>query len=410
MSVRAFILPVSVLACFLLHVGAPVHAQKTTSESINERIDKIRRDLERSRRELEKGEKEILTIKKRKQSVQEEVSLQEKKIRVIEDNIARLEREETRLKSEEGSALQRLGDARRVLALRSEEYRTRLRSMYKRRGISTARIFFNAGSESTLLRGFRMLHALAAADLEVVNSIRSQNRVIETEMNIIHTALNANVALENAKRREQSSLSTVRNKRLELLNEITRDQKNQEEKLKRWKNEIREAEFLMDKLIEEQIALNRKTAPTSLKNYDFASRKGKLPRPVSGRLVSGFGRVVDPQTNTVTINRGVEFETRKGEQVVTIGSGQVVKTQSIRGYGNFVMIHHFPNYYSVYAHLSDILVSEGDIVSEGSVIGLAGSTGLIDDSSSRLLIEVLRGRTPENPIPWMRASGTRAGS
>ncbi len=399
---------VFIFAASVIGGGIPVYAQKNTAESINERIERIQRDLERSRRELEKGEKEIIVIKKRKQSVQTEVGLQEKKIRIIEDNITRLEKEESRLKSEEGSATQRLGDARRVLALRSEEYRTRLRSMYKRRGISAARIFFNVGSESALLRGFRMLHELAAADLEVIDTIRSQNRIIETEMNIIHVALNANVALENAKRREQSSLSTVRNKRLELLNEINRDQKNQEERLKRWKNEIREAESLMDKLLQEQIALNRKTAPVSLKDYDFASRRGKLPRPVSGRVVSGFGRVVDAQTNTVTINRGVEFETRRGEQVHTIGSGQVVKTQSIRGYGNFVMIHHFPNFYTIYAHLSDILVSEGDIVYEGSVIGLAGSTGLIDDSSSRLLIEVLRGRTPENPIPWLRASGTRA--
>jgi murein DD-endopeptidase MepM/ murein hydrolase activator NlpD len=158
----------------------------------------------------------------------------------------------------------------------------------------------------------------------------------------------------------------------------------------------------MDRLLEEQIIRDRKVDPGALRDYNFVSRKGKLPWPVNGSIVSGFGRQVDGKTKTVTINRGVEFKTKHGDQVRTIGTGRVVKTQSIRGYGNFVMIHHYPTYYSIYAHLSNILVSEGDIVQEGSVVGLAGSTGLVDDRDSRLLVEVLNGREPENPVRWLR--------
>lgn len=393
---------VLILACLVFSGNTPAFAQKESVESISDRIEKIRKEIEKSKRELEKGERTILDIKKRKQSVQEEVSLQEKKIRVVQGNIARLENEERLLKIAEDGASRRLTDAREVLKLRSDEYRARLSSMYKRRRISAAQVFFSAGSVSALLRGYRMLHALAVADLNVLNTIRSQNRIIETEMHSIKIALDTNTALEQDKRQEQNYLASAREKRIDLLEEINRDQKIQEEKNRKWKEELRQAEALMDRLIQEQIAKEKKVAPNSLKNYDFAGRRGRLPRPVAGRVVSEFGRVVDPRTGTVTINRGVEFETRRGEQVCTIGSGQVVKTQSIRGYGNFVMIHHFPNYYTIYAHLSDILVSEGDIVFEGSIIGLAGSTGMIDDSVSRLLIEVLRGRTPENPISWLR--------
>ena len=396
---------------FLGPIGfAPAFAQKESVESISIRIEKIRKDIEKSKQELEKGERNIADIKKRKQSVQEEVILQEKRIRMVQSNLARLEKEERLLKAAEDEAKRRMTDARAVLSLRSDEYRSRLRSMYKRQRISAAQVFFNAGSVSALLRGFRMLHVLAGADLKVLNTIRSQNRIIETEMNSIQTALTTNVALEQAKRQEETYLANTREKRLSLLEEINRDQKMQEERNRRWREELRQAEVLMDRLLEEQIAKNKTVVPGSLKNYDFASRKGKLPWPVAGRVVSDFGRVVDPKTNTVTINRGVEFETRRGEQVCTIGSGQVVKTQSIRGYGNFVMIHHFPNYYTIYAHLSDILVSEGDIVREGTVIGLTGSTGLIDDSVSRLLMEVLRGRSPENPLSWLRPGRRNPGT
>jgi murein hydrolase activator len=393
----------------LLSPSGDAPAQKESVESISNRIEKIQKEIEQSKREIEKGERAIRDIRKKKQSVQEEVRRQEKNIRVVESNIARLEREERQLKVARDAATNRLTDAQKVLALRSAEFKDRIRSMYKRQRISIPEIMFGAGSVSTMLRGFRMLHDLAVADTRVLETLRGQNRIIETEMNTLRIAIDTNIVLETAKRREQSSLANAREKRLELLGEIDRDQRVQEEKTLKWKEELRQSEELMDRLLQEQIAKKKTVVPGSLKNYSFAGRKGKLPWPVAGKVVSGYGQVVDPKTNTVTINRGVEFETRRGEQVCTIGSGQVVKIQSIRGYGNFVMIHHFPNYYTIYAHLSDILVSEGDIVHEGSVIGLAGSTGLVDDRVSRLLVEILRGRNPENPLSWLRPDRRASG-
>ncbi len=375
---------------------------KSGSDAAGKRIEDIRRDIERAKREMEKGRKNILEMKKRKQNVQGEFRREEQKIRTVQQNLARLQNEEMLLLREESSAQNRLESARRVLDIRSEEYRMRLRSMYKRQRISAAHVIFSAGSVSAFLRGYRMLEALAIADLEVLNSIRYQNQIISTEMTSIQTAIDAKRALENARRQESEYLAEAQKKRRELLADLAREQKIQEGKNKRWEREYREASALMDRLIQDQISRNQTATPGSLKNYRFAARRGKLPRPVGGRVVSRFGKSVDPCTRTVTINRGVEFETKTGEQVRTIASGQVVKTQSIRGYGNFVMIHHFPSHYSIYAHLSDILVSEGDIVQEGSVIGLAGSSGLVDNRTSRLLVEVLNGRTPEDPLRWLR--------
>ena len=80
----------------------------------------------------------------------------------------------------------------------------------------------------------------------------------------------------------------------------------------------------------------------------------------------------------------------------------------LRENGNFVWIYHYPNYYTIYAHLSDILVNNQQMVREGDFIGLAGSTGLIDDKEARLLLEVLNGKNPENPISWLEPAKQRA--
>ena len=73
------------------------------------------------------------------------------------------------------------------------------------------------------------------------------------------------------------------------------------------------------------------------------------------------------------------------------------------------MVFHPPDYYTIYGHLSDILVNRGDIVMAGTVVGLAGSTGRLDDSVSCLLLEILKGEAPQNPLSWLRPDHRRAG-
>ena len=394
-----------------LCIREPAFAQPNTSKSIRERIDKIQKDIEKTKAEIEKAEKDLRTMKTRKATVQDDLNLSEKKIKAVQNNLLMLQNEEKILKAEEEAARLRMDDAAQVLAARSEEYKARLRSMYCRQKVSALEVFFSAGSMSSLLRGFTMLRSLAAADMNVLNDIRYQNSIIETEMVTVKAALDAKVAMERTKEQEKNNLAAAKRKRELLLAEINTSLQAQEEKIQKWNREYEQSKMIMDQLLQEQIKNNEKVAvPQSLRGYTFASRKGKLPWPVNGKVLSGYGRRVDSKTGTVTINRGVEFETRRGEQVCAIGSGQVVKTQSIRGYGNYIMIHHFPNYYTIYAHLSDFLVNEGDIVREGDVIGLAGSTGLIDDRNTQILIEVLNGRTPENPLSWMKPNKNLAGT
>ena len=292
-----------------------VIAQSESMESISNRLDKVRKDIERARREIEKGEKNILDMGRRSKSVQSEMEKEERKIETVRRNLQRLENEEKILFREEEAALRRLDDAKRVLAVRSEEYRIRLRTMYLRQKISPARMLFSARSLSSLLRGFRMLKELAAADLEILHAMRRQNETIQTEMANIRIALEAKRALEISKRREGAYLANAQKKRREILLEIDRDRKRQEERNLKWEEDYRQAMALMDRLLEEQIARDKMVDPGALKNYNFVSRKGNLPWPVSGPVVSGFGRQVDAKTKTVTINRGIAFQTKQGEQI-----------------------------------------------------------------------------------------------
>jgi murein DD-endopeptidase MepM/ murein hydrolase activator NlpD len=73
----------------------------------------------------------------------------------------------------------------------------------------------------------------------------------------------------------------------------------------------------------------------------------------------------------------------------------------MNGYGNVVWIDHPRSVISVYAHLSEILVSPGASVGEGEVVGRSGSTGTV--SGPHLHFEVWKAGRPVDPIAYLGA-------
>jgi murein DD-endopeptidase MepM/ murein hydrolase activator NlpD len=75
-------------------------------------------------------------------------------------------------------------------------------------------------------------------------------------------------------------------------------------------------------------------------------------------------------------HRGVDIATAFGREVVAADNGAVVKAGwTDAGYGLRVVIDHNIDYITLYAHLSEIYVEEGQVVVKGQVIGRIGSTG-----------------------------------
>ena len=386
-------------------------ARKDKDDVISDRIEKLQKEIEKSRKELENSEKKLKQKEKEKQDELEELKHTERKIEVLHQNLSTINSEEKRLNREKGVAQKQYNTVSQSLKTHYAEYANRLRSIYKRQRISALEMLFTTGSTSSMLRGFKMFSVMAENDVKLLETIRSQRQTSEKSMRTITAALKAQRALQANKKREEISLGNTRKDRKKLIDEIKKD----EELLKKRKLQIQQdmenALAQLEKWLR-QIEREVKTFEISdnLKKYNFAGRKGTLPWPVNGRVVSSFGVNIDPKTKTKTTNRGMEIETTHGEPVYSIGSGVVVRTQFIRGYGNFVWIYHPPHYYSIYAHLSDILVNQSSEVREGGIIGLAGSTGLMDDSRAMLLLEILNGKKPENPLRWLKPDKQRSRS
>lgn len=100
-----------------------------------------------------------------------------------------------------------------------------------------------------------------------------------------------------------------------------------------------------------------------------------LGKPVKSRVTSNYGTRNDPFTGKPKKHRGIDFAGKIGTELMAVAPGRVVSAGERVGYGTTVEIDHGLGFTTLYAHLSQILVSRGDWVRPGTVVGLAGSSG-----------------------------------
>lgn len=117
----------------------------------------------------------------------------------------------------------------------------------------------------------------------------------------------------------------------------------------------------------------------------------KFRWPVSGRVITDFGNSKGTGIN-IEAPEGAAIRAAENGQVIYVGSG-------VEGYGNLILIRHPNGYVSAYAHLKDMSVGKGDVVSRGDNIGSAGTTGGV--SRPQLHFELRKGATPVDPVPLL---------
>lgn len=123
-------------------------------------------------------------------------------------------------------------------------------------------------------------------------------------------------------------------------------------------------------------------------------------KPISGgRLTSGFGKRNRPTKGASTYHKGVDWATPVGTSVVASSSGVVTRAGWGSGYGYCVYIRHPDGRETRYGHLSKVLVSVGQSVSQGQRIALSGNTGV--STGPHLHFEILVGGSQVNPLNYL---------
>lgn len=127
--------------------------------------------------------------------------------------------------------------------------------------------------------------------------------------------------------------------------------------------------------------------------------------PVPSDWVYGSGYFMWPTYGWLTQgyrsdHRAIDIAAPAGSPVTASDRGVVLRAGwNNQGYGNFVIVDHNIDYLTLYAHMSDIFVSEGEVVAQGQILGTVGSTG--NSTGPHLHFEIRDFGRLANPLEFL---------
>ena len=134
---------------------------------------------------------------------------------------------------------------------------------------------------------------------------------------------------------------------------------------------------------------------------EVAVRKaaGGLRWPIMGRINSPFGWRTHPITRRKDFHTGIDIKADRNDPIKSAGSGRVVYSGWMGGYGKVLVIEHPNGQSTLYAHCSTLLAGQGASVSSGQLVARIGTTGR--STGPHLHFEVRNGNSPVNPIKYL---------
>ncbi|MDL2215275.1 peptidoglycan DD-metalloendopeptidase family protein, partial [Dysgonomonas sp. OttesenSCG-928-M03] len=206
-------------------------------------------------------------------------------------------------------------------------------------------------------------------------------------------------ARREKEKRERAEKARLEAKRKEAERKAKdRERKPSNEKVKPETKPAKSQSGKEDKYIAEAPVMTKENFNLS---SNFASNKGKLPIPVTGRyrIIGRFGTHRHGQWNVTTNSSGIDIQAQSGAQARAVFNGEVSRVVAFPGYNNCVIIRH-GGYYTFYGNIQQVNVRQGQKVSAGQPLGVIYTDA--DTGSSQLHFQLWKGTNKLNPEPWLQ--------
>jgi septal ring factor EnvC (AmiA/AmiB activator) len=299
---------------------------------------------------------------------------------------------------------ERLRSERRVLGARAEEaeaqarlearlaeLRPRLAARQRLGRLGELRLLVTAGSLNELVKRRALLDRVLKHDLAAFEGAREALADRERASSARQAEAVRLAALAAAARERQAEAAARREERRTLLGAVRNARALHE-------RAAVEAAGQGQKLAEFIAALPPPRAGAQ-SHAGFVQLRGRLPRPADGPVEVGFGRVVNPRFNTVTVQKGVDIGGRQGDPVRAVAPGRVAHAGWFRGYGNLVIVDHGDGWHTLVAHLASMKTAMGEEVEAGTLLGTVGDTGSL--KGPYLYFEIRDKGRPVDPMAWL---------
>lgn len=343
-----------------LLLGTQLSASVSWAETIEEKraqLDEIQQKLGEKDAQLEDKKKEISNAMERLILTQEELAEAKRKLAAIESRQQALS---IKIRQNEAAlaAKQKEYDKSRSV------YKKRLRDIYENGQVNYLDVLLGAADFRDFSSRMYLLQRVIRRDFALIDRLEEQREALlqqKAELDDIRKQLAAAHA-ESQKEKEIVAQKTV--ERQKLYEQALAEKAQLDAEYEELQRNSQEITAMIQRMEQE----GRMMPPQ-------AGGTGQLAWPVNGEITSPFGWRVHPIWGTQIFHAGLDIGADYGDPVHAADSGTVVFAGWMGGYGNAVMIDHGGGMVTLYGHNSSITVGEGEQVSKGQTIALAGSTG-----------------------------------
>ncbi|MFM2664687.1 murein hydrolase activator EnvC [Vibrio mediterranei] len=363
------------ISAWILSIGLVTYPTLTLANQ-NE-LTGVKSEITRQQKELSAQQKELDKLQKSLRQQEVGISNIEKEIKSTTALLAQANRNLDSFHQQVEELTEQKKQQQKILAELVQTY------YVTKQNNSASSVFSTNPDEDRISQYYQYLAKARAETLE---------KLAQTELDLAES--------ERALELERNQIAQLLEQQKDKRNSLAKNQASRKSTVSKIRKSISSDKTYLAELQRNETRLKAEIAKAAKRNQvpmdGLARQKGKLPWPVKGKVLHSFGTKQTGQVNW----KGMVIQANYGESIKSVYSGTVVFADYLRGYGLVVLLDHGKGDMTLYGYNQTLLKKEGDKVSAGETIALAGDTG--GQSSSSLYFEIRRNSKVQNPKSWLK--------
>lgn len=349
---------------------------------VNDEKDKLS-DLNQQKQEAESQQQDLENSKAEAQAYIDKVDKELTALATeMYETSQKLENTQKKIKKTK----KKLKNAKESINTQYDDMKLRIKYMYENGDTQMMDLLLNSGSFTDFLNKAEYITELSQYDRKMLEKLKKTKKEIADAKSTLEKEEKNLVAMQKQQESDKSALESLSASKQQELAQYDELISHNEDTAKSLENEISAQERRVAAAEQESIAAAKRaqqqaqstpsTSSTPSAPSHSATVSGYVwPLPGYTTVSSDFGYRSDPFTGATAYHSGIDMPAPSGTPIVAAASGTVEWANYSSSAGNWIGINHGNGVYTVYMHMSALLVSSGTSVSAGQTIGLVGTTG-----------------------------------
>lgn len=294
-----------------------------------------------------------------------------------------------------------------------EVYKKYVKWLYVNGNKSKWSYLLGANSVNQAIKRYKYFDYITKKNEKELGELVTHKKNLEKLRANLKTKKAAKSNIEKEKLKEINRLISRKKEKNRLIVRLNKDQRNIKDEIDEKRKYEIEIKLRIASLIEESRKKelnfrkkkfeNKSVVPIVPKvNYakfeKFSQLKGRMAWPVSsGKVIRKFGENKNKKLKTITLNYGIDIKSNPSEKVYAVAEGIISVIDWIVGFGSIIIVTHNGKFRTVYGHIDEIQVNEGDIVKAGTLLGIVNQSL----EGNIVHFEIWDERNYKNPRKWL---------